>query len=91
MSDTKSGERTVVEAVGSGFAEATALTSGKETMTDSLDTNEDVSLVVVLETGTEGASKEERAAAKLLLVCRAVITAKTTERRKKQNNRTLAA
>ena len=82
MSDTRSGERTAVEAVGGGFAEAAALTSGEETTTDSLDcedTNEDVPLVVVLETGAEGATKEERAAAKLLLVCRAVIMAKTTE------------
>ena len=77
MSDTRSGERTAVEAVRSGFAEAAALTSGEETTTDSLDcegTNEDVPLVVILDPGAEGASKEERAAAKLLLVCRAVIT-----------------
>ena len=82
MSATRSGERTAVEAVGGRFAEAAALTSGEETTTDSLDcedTNDDVPLVDVLETGAEGATKEERAAAKLLLVCRAVITAKTTE------------
>ena len=82
MSDTRSGKRTAVEAVGGRFAEAAVLTSGEETTTESLDcedTNEDVPLVVVLETGAEGASKKERAGAKLLLVCRAVIMAKKTQ------------
>ena len=52
MRDTRSDERTVVEAVGSTFAEAAAPTGGEETTTGSPgceDAKDDVPLVIVLE------------------------------------------
>ena len=79
MMDTSLGKRTADDAVGSGFAEAIALTSGEETTTDSPGCDkatDDVPLEAVLETGAAETSIEERAAAKLLLICLAVITAR---------------
>lgn len=78
-----------MEAIGSGFAKAPALTSREETTTGSPgcgDVKDDVPHVAILETGAEETSMEERAAARPLLVCLAVIMARTTERQKKRNN-----
>ena len=53
MRDTRSGKRTAVEAVGSRFAEAAAITRGEETTTGSPgyeDAKDSVPLVAVLET-----------------------------------------
>ena len=89
MRDTRSGERTAVEAVRSGFAEAAALTSGEETTTGSPGcegTTDDVPPEVILETGVEETSLKERAAAKLLLVCLAVIMVRKAYTMKKWNN-----
>ena len=83
------GERTVVEAVSSKFADTAALTNGDETTTGSPgceDVKDDVPYVAVLETGAEETSIEERATARLLLICLAVIMSKMTERQKKRNN-----
>ena len=89
MRATRSGEKTVDEAAGSGFVEATGLTIGDETTTGSPGFENakkgDVPLVAALEKGAEETTMEKRVAAKLLLVCLVVIMARMTEKLKKQN------
>ena len=80
MRATRSGERTAVEAEGSGFAAGTVPTSGEETTAGSPDCENVMEDAVLFEaevdTGAEDTIMGGRAAAKLLLVCLAVMRTK---------------
>lgn len=82
------GERTVVEAVSSKFADTAALTNGDETTTGlpgCEDVKDDVPLrATFVEMGAEETLMEERAAAKLLSVCLAVIMVRLTATEKRE-------